>query len=175
MDITRLRQGERIAALSAIALILIMFIFTWFDTRYGGVLDVSGNAWQSYGVTDIVLFLTALAALGLAYLAATKQALNLPVAASAIVVGLGALSLILILWSLIFSTPDVGSQGLVSGSTSRDIGVWLGLIATGALTYGAYLAMQEEGATYGGRGERQRRPRGERPRREPPPPSAPGP
>ena len=91
------------------------------------------------------------------------------------IVGLGALSLILILWSLIFSTPDVGSQGLVSGSTSRDIGVWLGLIATGALTYGAYLAMQEEGATYGGRGERQRRPRGERPRREPPPPSAPGP
>jgi hypothetical protein len=174
MDITRLRQGERIAALSAIALILIMFIFTWFDTRYGGILDISGNAWQSYGFTDIVLFITALAALGLAYLAATRQALNLPVAASAIVVGLGALSLILLLVSLI-SAPDVGSQGLVSGSTSRDIGVWLGLIATAALTYGAYLAMQEEGATYGGRADRPRRPQGERPRREPPPPSAPGP
>jgi amino acid transporter len=174
MDITRLRQGERIAALSAIALILIMFVFTWFDTRYGGVLDVSGNAWQSYGFTDIVLFITALAALGLAYLAATRQALNLPVAASAIVVGLGALSLILILVSLI-SAPDVGSSGLVSGSTSRDIGVWLGLIATAALTYGAYLSMQEESARYGGRADRPRRPRGDRPRREPPPPSTPGP
>jgi hypothetical protein len=155
MDLTRLGQGEKIAAVSAISLFIIMFVFTWFDTTYGGVIDLSGNAWQSYGFTDIVLMLTILAAVGLAYLAASRQQLNLPVAASAIVVALGALSLLLIIISL-FSPPDVGSQGLISGSTSRDIGVWLGLIAAAALTYGGYLAMQEEGGSVGSRPPRSR-------------------
>jgi hypothetical protein len=167
-----LGKGERIAAISAIALFLIMFVFSWFDTNYGGLLDVSGNAWQSYGFTDIVLFLTILAAFGLVYLSASRQQLNLPVAASAIVVALGVLSLILILVSLI-SPPDVGSLG-VSGSTSLDIGVFLGLIATAALTYGAYVAMQEEGTSLGAQAERLRSSRRRGPGGSPPPSSGPG-
>src|SRR5919201_2470938 len=173
MDLTRLRQGERIAAISAIALFLIMFIFTWFDTIYGGIIDISGNAWQSYGFTDIVLFLTILAAFGLVYLSASRQQLNLPVAASAFVAALGVLSLILIIISLI-SPPDVGSQGIVSGSTSRDLGVFLGLIATGALTYSAYLAMQEEGTSFGAQADRLRGPRNRGSGGPPPPTSGSG-
>src|SRR3989442_1642032 len=104
MDVTRLRRGEQIAAISGFALILIMFIFDWFGLKYGG-LEATRNAWGAYGFTDIVLFITALAAIGLAYLSASRQRLNLPVALSAIVTALGILSLILIIISLI-SPPN---------------------------------------------------------------------
>ena len=36
MDVNRLRQGEKIAAASAIALLLIMFIFDWFGVSAKG-------------------------------------------------------------------------------------------------------------------------------------------
>ena len=35
MDLTRLTQGEKIAGVSGIALILIMFIFKWFGLKAG--------------------------------------------------------------------------------------------------------------------------------------------
>jgi hypothetical protein len=180
MDMTRLRQGERIAALSAIALILIMFLFDWYGPT--GATSIAGtNAWESYSFIDIILFITALSALGLAYLSGTRQQLNLPVAASAIVTGLGVLSLILIIVRIL-ATPDYDFLGRSIPSDTK-AGVWLGLIATAALTYGAYRAMQEEGTTYGGQAARPRRPRDRGPRREPPsgsggeppPPSTPGP
>jgi hypothetical protein len=167
MDLTRLRRGEQIAAISGFALILIMFIFDWFAVSFGP-LQVSGNAWDSYGFTDIVLFITALAALGLAYLSASRQRLNLPVAASAVVTALGILSLILILISLI-SPPDFGFN--VSGLThTRKAGVFLGFIAVAVLTYGGYLSMQEEGTTLGSEADRLRRGRGGS--GSPPPPSS---
>ena len=95
MDLTRLTQGEKIAGVSGIALILIMFIFKWFGLKAGvGGFTVEGsrNAWGSYGFIDIVLFITGVAAVGLAALAASETETGLPVAAGAIVAGLGALS-----------------------------------------------------------------------------------
>jgi hypothetical protein len=132
MDLTRLGRGERIAGISAIALILIMLIFDWYGpsgaTQLGGT-----NAWESYSFIDIILFITALAALGLVYLSASRQQLNLPVAGSALTVGLGVLSLILILFRII-DTPSYDLPFGGSIATDTKIGVWLGLIATAALT-----------------------------------------
>jgi hypothetical protein len=157
MDFTRLNQGEKIAGISGVALILIMFIFKWFGLKAGiGGFEVEGsrNAWGSYGFTDVVLFLTALAAIGLALLAASDSDVGLPVAASAIVTGLGVLSVILIIISLI-SPPDFGANLSGTGiDHTRKIGAWLGLIAAAALTVGGYLAMQEEGTSFGGEADR---------------------
>jgi len=120
------------------------------------------------------MFITALAAIGLAYLSASRQQLNLPVAGSAIVAALGAISVILVLISLI-SPPDFGASSIggVSVGHTREIGVFLGLIASVALTYGAYLAMQEEGTSFGGQADRLRGPRGGRGRGGSPPPPPP--
>src|SRR5437773_2500332 len=88
MDLTRLTQGEKIAGVSGIALILIMFIFKWFGLKAGvGGFSVEGsrNAWGSYGFIDLVLFITVVAAVGLAALKASESEVGLPVAASAIV------------------------------------------------------------------------------------------
>jgi hypothetical protein len=161
MDFVVLNRGEKIAGIAGVLLILIMFIFDWFGLKFtGGVgnlgLAVEGgrNAWGSYGFTDIVLFITALAAIGLALLAASDADVGLPVALSAIVTALGIISLVLVVISII-SPPDFGLD--VSGSGidhERKIGVWLGLISVIAITVGGYLSMQEEGTSFAGEADR---------------------
>jgi hypothetical protein len=143
MDVDAVGRGERIAAGSAIALFLIMFIFDWFgfggtiDTGIGSV-EIGGgfNAWQSFDFIDIVLMLAIIAAVAVAAMSAYGTSANLPVAGSAIVAGLSALGTVLILYRII--DPPSGAD--------REIGVFLGLIASAAMTYGAWEAMQEEGA-----------------------------
>ena len=152
MDLNRLTQGEKIAGGSGIALILIMFIFKWFGLKAGVggfAFEGSRNAWGSYGFIDIVLFITVVAAVGLAAIKASDADLGLPVAASAIVAGLGVLSVVLIIISII-SPPDFGADLSGTGiDHTRKIGVWLGLIAAIGVAYGGWRAMQEEGTSFG--------------------------
>lgn len=149
MDVSRLRRGEMIAAISGIALIIIMFLNWWGtpDTINGVAIpdivdvevDASANAWEAHSFNDIVWFVTALAAIGLGLLAATQTRMDLPVAASAIVTALGILSLLLIVIRLIDPPFDL----------TREYGVWLGLIAILGIIYGGWTAMQEEGTSLG--------------------------
>jgi hypothetical protein len=64
---------------------------------------------------------------------------SLPVAGSAVTAGIGAIAFLLVLYRLIDPPGDSG----------REIGVWLGLLATAGITYGGYEGMQEEGASFG--------------------------
>ncbi len=155
MDVNRLRTGEKIAAAAGLALLLIMFIFSWF-----GVEDFpeGANAWESFSFIDIILFLTVLAAVGLALMSATRSTVSLPVAMSAIVTALGILSVLLILFRII-SPPDFGVDAAfgdlgVGIESTREIGVFLGLIAAAALAYGGWRAMQEEGTSFSGEADR---------------------
>jgi hypothetical protein len=180
MDLTRLTQGEKIAGVSGIALILIMFIFKWFGLKFSGgagavgfSVEGSRNAWGSYGFIDIVLFITVVAAVGLAAIKASDADVGLPVAASAIVAGLGILSVVLIIISII-SPPDFGTDLSGTGiDHTRKIGVWLGLIAAIGVAYGGWRAMQEEGTSFAGEADRFRGPPD--PGAPPPPPSVPPP
>src|SRR5215217_8041658 len=98
MDVSRLRRGEQIAGIAGIALFIIMFL-NWFSVDTNGVstpFDTGLSAWQSFSFIDIVLFITVIAALALAAMSATQTRVDMPVALSAIVVGLGVLSVILI-------------------------------------------------------------------------------
>ncbi len=178
MDFTRLTQGEKIAGLSGIALILIMFIFKWFGLKAGiGGFTAEGsrNAWGSYGFIDIVLFVTVAAAIGLALISASETEVGLPVAASAVVTGLGVLSVVLIIISII-SPPDFGLDLSGTGvDQTRKIGVWLGLIAAIGVAYGGWRAMQEEGTSFGEEPDRFRRPDEGAGAAPPPPTSSPPP
>ena len=161
MDTSRLGRGEMIAAVSAIVLLLVMFIFSWFSIDFGSGLgigavgvDTSANAWQAFGFIDLVLFVTILVAVGLAVMKANSQSANLPVAGSALVAGLGILSTLLVLFRIL-SPPGAGDiPDNVDISISRGIGVFLGLILAGAIAYGGYLSMQEEGTTFGDQADR---------------------
>ena len=162
MDFTRLTQGEKIAGLSGIALLLIMLIFKWFGVEVsGGGVSVEGgtrNAFGAYGFFDIVLFITVVAAVGLVFISASESDVGLPVAASAVVAGLGILSVVLILISII-SPPEWSVDGVDIGDfpgldVTRKLGVWLGLLAAIGIAYGGWRAMQEEGTSFGGEADR---------------------
>jgi hypothetical protein len=149
-----LRTGEKIAGVSGVALILIMFIFDWFSIEAGVEgfsVSAGGNAWEWFSVIDIVLFLAAIAAIALAVMSATQSQVDMPIALSAVTAGLGGLATLLVLYRII-DPPDGGAGDLVD--VSRSIGVWLGLIAAAGVTYGGWRAMQEEGTAYAGPADR---------------------
>jgi hypothetical protein len=133
MDINRLSQAEKIAGIAGIALLIIMFL-PWYGK---GGFNV--NAWESFSYTDLILFITGVSAIALALIAANDADVGLPVALSSVVAGLGALATLLVLFR-IFNTPGEGNVDV-----GRQIGIFLGLIACGAITYAGYLGMQEEG------------------------------
>src|SRR4051794_27892530 len=166
MDLTKLSQGQKIAGAAGVALLLDMFIFKWFglsvsSSGVGGIggfsVEGSRNAWGSFGFIDIILFITCVAAIALAYTAASNTSVSLPVALSAIVAGLGILSVILILFRII-SPPDFGVDASGVDHT-RKIGAFLGLIFAGGIAYGGAPGVGGEGKAVRGRGARHLTPR----------------
>ena len=178
MDFTRLTQGEKIAGVSGVALILIMFIFSWYGAEINGqsVPDSGANAWEVFSFVDIVLFITVVAAVGLALISASQTEVGLPVAASAVVAGLGILSVILILFRIIDTPGDTGAASAILGQevdVTRNIGVWLGLIAAIGVAYGGWRAMEEEGTSFTEQADRFGTPDEGPGATPPPPPSSP--
>ncbi|MGH2953638.1 MAG: hypothetical protein ACRDK9_06400 [Solirubrobacterales bacterium] len=177
MDTSKLRTGELIAGVAAVALFIIMFL-PWFGFDVGGgdvaedlgiaTAEVSAdfNAWESFDFIDLVLLLTVIVAVGLAVATALSQTVSLPVAASALTAGLGILSTLLILYRII--DPP--------GDTDREFWVFVGLVAAAAIAYGGWRSMQEEGTSFGAQADRlQDRVGGgggEGPPPPPPPPSS---
>ena len=163
-----LSTGEKIAGIAGVALLLIMFIFDWYSVDAGGAgfeISVGGNAWEVFDFIDIVLFVTSLAAIGLAVSAATSSQVNTPVALSAITAGLGILATLLVLYRII--DPPGGDAEEFGVEISRSIGVFLGLIASAAVAYGGWRAMEEEGTSFGAQADRIG---GDEPPPPPPPP-----
>ena len=161
--------GAQLAGLSAVALILIMFIFAWYAIP-GGV----ANGFDAFDAFDdwvgLILIFTAIAGVALALIGGGQPRVGMPVALSAITAGLGILSVVVLLIYLI-SPPsiDLGQLGGVV-DLDRKFGIWLGLLATIGIALGGWMAMQEEGVTFG-ESERYRRGPRERPGAGPPPPS----
>lgn len=176
MDVNRLSTGEKLAGISGIALLLIMFILDWFT--YGeGAFETGGNAWDTMQLIRFILFLAAVAAIALAVTAANQTEVNLPVALSAVTAGLGILSVVLIAFRII-SPPDFGLGDAADAfggefDVGRGIGVFLGLIAAGGVAAGGWLAMQEEGASFSGPPNRGAGAAPPPPPPPPPPPAAP--
>lgn len=142
MDLTRLRQGETIAALSGLALFLIMFL-GWYGFSGGEALGgaTDSNAWESYDLIDLILLLAVVVSVAVAVITASGAAVSLPAPGSALVTGIGAIAFLLVLYRLINPPGEA--------DLDREIGIWLGLLATAGITTGGYLAMQEEGASIG--------------------------
>lgn len=161
LDFRKLTLGEQIAGVAGIALLVVMIAFKWYGVREEGVLDESGalttregatrNAFQAFAITDIVLLLTALAAIGLPLLSAAGRQVHRQFVPGAVVAALGLLAVILIAFRLIDPpdwTIDVNGQELhVSDfpgtEGTRKVGPWLGLVAAVAIAYGGYLSARD--------------------------------
>jgi hypothetical protein len=192
-------RGPLIAAISAIALLIFMF-FAWYGVdsisasgfgfeqeisgdqleQFGGGGETSANAWEAFSFIDILLLITILGVVALAIARATGAGIDLPVAPSAVIAGLGGIAFLLILFRLIVTPDAAGGAELPEGvdvdvDVSRKIGVFLGLLASAGMAIGGWLAMQEEGTSFGDQRDRFAGPgAGGPPSAAPPPGGAPG-
>jgi hypothetical protein len=146
MDFSKLRTGELIAGVCGVLLLIVMF-FSWYGVggAAGSILsaaniDTTVNAWKAFDFIDIVLFVTALVAIGAAVLAASGRSVALPVAASVIVTVLGIIVTLLVLYRII---NQPGPNDLVDVK----FGAYLGFLVCLGIAVGGFLAMSEEGAT----------------------------
>ena len=157
-DTNRLSTGEMIAAISGVVLLISMFL-KWYSVSVsggGGILGNtslgvgSANAWESFGIIDLILFLCAITAIANAVLRAMARDVDLPWPTATIVAAAGALAFLLILFRLLVDPVDVGDvPGTVDVDVGRGLGLFLGLISAAGIAYGGWRAMSE---TPGGTG-----------------------
>ena len=180
LDFRNLTRGEQIAGLAGVALFVIMLAFDWYgingwEVAFGepGDIVVGGgglnrvevdlrNAFQAFTVIDLVLLLTALAAVALPLWSALGRPATGPLRPGAIVAALGGVAFVLIAFRLI-SPPDLeiaipseagGGSFRVSETdeppyeVTRKVGPWLGLVAAAFIAYGGYLSARHPASAY---------------------------
>lgn len=147
-EINRLRSGDRMIAVGAIALFIFMFFFKWFGIDVPAIVSAfvaashvstSANAWHTLEAIRWLLFITVLVSLAWVLLQGLGRRLELPISLSTIVAGLGATCTLLVLYRVLISHPFPHAQ--------VKIGAWLGLISCALIAYGGYRSMSEEGTT----------------------------
>jgi hypothetical protein len=154
-EVNRLRRSDWIVGGGGVALFVFMFFFKWFGGSVKGVVPVGGSVsygssstgWDTFTNSRWIWLITIIVALGAVVLVATARKLSSPIQPSVIVAGLGALSTLLILYRIIHHPHGSSGFAGVEASYGIKIGIWLGLIAAAAITYGGYLEMKEEGTS----------------------------
>ena len=128
------RTRALVAGCAGLALLGFMFL-PWFEIDQGGGADQARTAWESFRFVDIVLAVAVSSSLATAALA-LRGAPGTSVVGSSITTVIGGVAFLLVLYRLL-DPPDGDGVG-------REVGAWLGLIASGALVTGAYLGIRED-------------------------------
>lgn len=124
-----LASGELVGAVFGLGLLVVTFL-PWYSS--GGE---NATAWQAFGVTDIVLAAAAATAISAGLVVLLRLSVSYPVAGSSVAAGLGVVAFVLVVIRLI--NPPGG------GDVDREVGAWLGLLATAGIAWGGWLGMQE--------------------------------
>ncbi len=154
-DVSRLRRADQIVSGGAIALFIFLFFFKWYGyssnaPSIAGVnvsSSYSIDGWHAFQNSRWIWIVTIIVALGAVAIASGALELKSPVQLGVLVAGLGALSTLTILYRIVHHPTASASFGGFHASVGIKIGIWLGLIAAAAITYGGYLAMQDEGTS----------------------------
>ncbi len=120
MDVSRISQGEKIAAVGGVLLFIFLFL-PWFG-------DISG--WEGQSSTDIYMLITAVVAVAAALMPGNETGIP-GVTRTGAAALLGIVALVLVLWLLIFDFP---------AGDDRGAGILLSIVATAMIAYGGYAA-----------------------------------
>lgn len=149
-DYTRIRQGELIAAIGAVALLVVTFL-DWYTFKgsdrlrflllsSGKPAPLTGSAWHVFSNTSLLLAVLMILALALATLRATDRRVEFPLAA--VTAGLGAVTVLLMLDKLFVSRPGGNTYTQVA------VGGYVGLILIVVVTVGAAIAARADGTSW---------------------------
>src|SRR5215210_2912624 len=149
-DRGRIGQGELIAGISGLVLLISLW-FKWYGVKIsgGGLLrgfEPSINAWQAFGIIDLLLFLIALIAIAVAVMRGLNRMPDVPYPPATIVAIAGALALLLILFRAIVTPIDTG--GVDGIDVTRKFGLLIGLLSSAGIAYGGWRAMQDAGQSF---------------------------
>jgi hypothetical protein len=136
MDTSKLTTGDIVAGVGGIVLLIALFL-PWYgvSVELANVsFSDSATAWEALDVIDILLFLIAIAAIGLvAAQAAGQLAPDFPT--GTVLLGLGGLAVLLVLYRIIdIPAGDVPDEV----DLSRKLGIFIALIGAGAVAYGGW-------------------------------------
>jgi hypothetical protein len=123
MDLSKLSRGQLIAGAGGIVLVLSLFL-SWVS-----LLGASASAFDTFSGMDIIMLVIGLAAVAFAATEASGTGVQLPGNAGII---LAVAAVVVFGWAL----------GWCLEEPSAGFGAWLGLIASGAIAYGAWEAVQ---------------------------------
>jgi hypothetical protein len=132
LKLSRLRRGEVVAAVSAVALLVFMFVLPWFRFKAAGGGHTDADGWDGLPLLRWFLVVTGIGGLTVAFLQAWRRAPALPVAADVVVVTLSALTTLL----LVIRLPTSDGSPLA--------GPFLGLAAAAGVTAGTLRALRRE-------------------------------
>ena len=147
MDVNRVSRNERLAAAGGLVLLVAVFL-DWYGISstisVNGVnlhnpFNVAFSGWDSVSIGRWIFLITALLGIALAVAKANSQTLNLPITPSVLLAGLGGISALWILLRIVAHPAD---------HLSVKFGIFVALAGAALLAYGAYQAMQEEGASF---------------------------
>ena len=125
MDVSRISQGEKIAAVGGVLLFIFLFL-PWFG-------DISG--WEGQSSTDVYMLITAVVAVAAALMPGNETGIP-GVTRTGAAALLGIVAMVLVLWLLIFDFP---------AGDDRGAGILLSIVATAMIAYGGYTAGGREG------------------------------
>lgn len=130
--LSRLRRGEIIAVLSALALLALMFAVPWVSFASPGGGHAGADAWTSFPALRWLILASCALGVLLGYLQATRAAPALPVALDVVLVPLAAVTTVALLIRLL------------TGDGSPLAGGWAGVAASAALTAGTFMSLRQE-------------------------------
>jgi hypothetical protein len=133
MDLQRLRPADWLTGVAGLASLLLLWA-PWYSVGDGTV-----NGWQTLGLIDVLIALTALLAIALWVVTATRDTPELPVAMDVLTATPASLTALLVIFRLL----DVPGGRAITG---REWGVVAATVAMIAVAAGAWAALRDESA-----------------------------
>ena len=137
MDPSSVGTGEKIAAGSAVVLLVALFL-PWYGLEVAGTNVVQLSAWEGDDIIDILVCLSCVVVLGVV---AGKAAGALPARSKPadIIVLAGVMALVLVGYRLIKLPSDITP----GADVSHEIGYFIGLIAVIGMCFGGFRAVAQ--------------------------------
>lgn len=147
----RLRRDEAIAAVSALALFVLLF-FPWYDlgnaeSKLSLPESPERSAWEALDVIAPLLALACAASLGLLAARLLRPGWKPAISPGAGVAVLGGLATLLVLVRLVVPPDLDGLVGITYDATPA-LAAFLGLAAAFGIAVGGYRAMRAEGSSF---------------------------
>ena len=144
MRVSRLRSGERLALVSAVALAVLLGLNWFYLSQPEAVVGQHESGIRALGWFAALLLIAAIACgLALAFFTLTQRATALPIIFSVLTFASGFLATLVVLLRLLVWQPHLGVDAS-RGDVDVELWGYLGLFAVLGLTAGGWMAILDE-------------------------------